>query len=150
MVLRHFFDRPFAHMAYFWGKGFMKALIQTGALFALLAVVFGAFGAHYLAERLSETQLAGFKTGVQYQFYHALALLILAALYQVTELKQLKTAGRLFALGIILFSGSIYLLTTRDLTGLGGIGWLGPVTPIGGLCFIGGWAYLLYLSTKIK
>lgn len=114
-----------------------------GAASLLLAVVLGAFGAHGLKERLTVEDLAVWKTGVDYQFYHGFGILMLAAFGERLAVKQVRWVGRLFLGGILLFSGSLYVLSMKELIGLGAIAKLiGPVTPIGGLCFIAGWAIL--------
>ncbi|HSC84648.1 MAG TPA: DUF423 domain-containing protein [Pseudomonas sp.] len=112
-------------------------------LFLLLAsfagftgVALGAFAAHGLKGRLSSEYLAVFHTGVQYQLVHALALFGVALLAAHLPGRLLMAAGSLFALGILLFSGSLYALT------LSGIGKLGMITPFGGLAFLAGWACL--------
>ena len=121
----------------------MVLLAQAmGALFGLLAVIFGAFGAHVLKKSLSEDQLKGFETGVKYQMYHAIVLLVLSFnLNLATDLERYMIYC--FILGIFLFSFSIYGLT---LSASKGKKWrfLGPVTPVGGLFLVGGWGMLLY------
>jgi uncharacterized membrane protein YgdD (TMEM256/DUF423 family) len=107
-----------------------------GAAFGALSVVLGAFGAHALKARLSPEQLQTFETGVRYQMYHALALLLLAALFTRLAPGFARASGWCFVLGAVLFSGSLYLLATA------GWRWLGPITPFGGLCFIVGWVLL--------
>ncbi len=116
-----------------------RSLYTTVFLFGAFAVIFGAFGAHYLAEHLAAKQLASFKTGVLYHFIHVLAALIVLLFSEIKKSKALRTASKLFIIGIILFSGSLYLLSTRELIGLISYKWLGPITPIGGLFFITGW-----------
>ncbi|HEY8240418.1 MAG TPA: DUF423 domain-containing protein [Kiritimatiellia bacterium] len=118
-----------------------KKMILLGAIFAGTAVILGAFGAHALRDRLAPDQLLVFETGVRYQMYHALALFAVAWMSERKPGRAAAAAGRLFVAGIVLFSGSLYLLATRDLTGAPAA-WLGPVTPLGGLCFIAGWAAL--------
>lgn len=115
----------------------MKSFAILGAVAALLAVIFGALGAHALKEILSASQLSAFHTAVSYQMYHGLALLILALSPKLVPLKWAKIAGYFFVAGIFLFSGSIYLLTLAS--------WLvvGPLTPIGGVCFMVGWGCLI-------
>ena len=122
-----------------------KTFFRTGALFGLLAVVFGAFGAHALKEHLPPEQLNSFETGVRYQFYHAFALLFLAILMYKRKNNLIKYTGWLFTAGTILFSGSIYLLALRDIIGFSA-SWLGPITPLGGSLLIIGWA-LLFISS---
>lgn len=111
--------------------------LLLGALSGFTAVGLGAFAAHSLRERLEPALLAAFQTGVQYQMYHALALIGLAALLKVVGAQPwLQAAGWLFVAGILLFSGSLYGLA------LGGPRWLGPITPLGGLMFLLGWLAL--------
>lgn len=118
--------------------------ISWGAILAMIAVVLGAFGAHGLREALPADQLAVFHTGVRYQFYHAFALLFLGLWAQhSTPDRWLRWAAVAFLLGVLMFSGSLYLLSMRSLLG----DWvrpLGPVTPLGGLSFIVGWSLLLF------
>lgn len=117
----------------------VKFALLSGSIVGLLAVILGAFGAHALKARLTESALSAYQTGVSYQMYHALALILTGVLMlHYRELAALDWAARLFLAGIILFSGSLYLLTLTDMR------WLGPVTPLGGLCFIAGWAMLAY------
>jgi uncharacterized membrane protein YgdD (TMEM256/DUF423 family) len=116
---------------------FLLAASISGAL----AVCLGAFAAHGLKARLSAELLSAFRTGVDYQFYHTFALLAVALLLKHIGLSALlNTAGWLFLLGILLFSGSLYAMA------LGGPKWLGPVTPLGGLCFIVGWACMAWAA----
>jgi len=111
----------------------------VGAIFAALAVMLGAFGAHGLKSRLTESMLNAFQTGVEYQMYHALALLIVGfAIHLNPDNLLLKWSGALFIIGIILFSGSLYILS------LTGLKYLGMVTPFGGLAFIAGWIVFAY------
>ncbi len=117
-------------------------LIFWAACSGALAVSIGAFGAHGLKPQLSEYQLDIFEKGVQYQFIHTLALLG-AGLLQMLKNRDMKWTGRLFAAGIIFFSGSLYLLACRDLLPFS-VAWAGPVTPLGGLCFIAGWLALIF------
>jgi uncharacterized membrane protein YgdD (TMEM256/DUF423 family) len=124
-----------------------KRLLQLGAVFALLAVVFGAFGAHTLERIVSPGELETFEIGVRYQFYHAFALLIAGLLSIWRPHRFLRVAGWLFAIGILFFSGSLYLLAIDEALGLS-LRWLGPVTPIGGTLFILGWAYLFLAVGK--
>lgn len=121
----------------------MKFFIGLGALFAGIGVVLGAFGAHSLKAVLDAKQLATFQTGVHYQFIHSLALVLIGVLGTTAnppldEGEKLKTPGKFFIAGILLFSGSLYSLA------LGGPRFMGPVTPLGGLCFIIGWFTLAY------
>ena len=123
----------------------MILLVQSsGALLGLLAVVFGAFGAHRLKGSLSEAQQKSFETGVKYQFYHALLLLLLGFNSGFTTGPERYMAWCIL-LGTLLFSFSIYLLCLLP-SGSGLRKILGPVTPIGGLLLVTGWALLLYSS----
>lgn len=128
-----------------------KKYIATAAIFSGLAVALGAFGAHGL-EGLTKDEkiLHGFQTGVQYQMYHALALLAIAILYEKFPVRQIKWAATCFIAGIILFSGSLYLLTFLKLQGSSAIRFVGPITPLGGVFFIAGWLFLLLAVTKRK
>ena len=125
-----------------------KLFLKTAAIIGALAVALGAFAAHALKELVSEYALGIFETAVRYQFYHAFALLAVGILYQPFGSKMLKWAGRLFILGIILFSGSLYALAVVKGAVLPGFKWLGPITPLGGLCFIGGWICLFIAIFK--
>jgi uncharacterized membrane protein YgdD (TMEM256/DUF423 family) len=107
-----------------------------GSVFGLLAVALGAFGAHGLKDRLSPQELATFETGVRYQMYHALALLLVVFLIVRGGAGSSQAAGWAFVVGVLLFSGSLYLMV------LTGARWLGPVTPIGGVAFLVGWLLL--------
>lgn len=123
--------------------------LKLGSLFALFGVILGAFGAHSLKNHLSIDQLATFETGVRYQFYHAFALILLAILtVHFKDSQLIKYAGWLFTIGIFLFSGSIYLLACREMLGIENWRWLGPITPVGGTCFIIGWGLLLFAAFK--
>lgn len=104
-----------------------------------LVVAVGALGAHSLKPYLPPDALVSYETAVRYQFYHTLALLFVALLQKRNENKILRWAGWLFVAGIICFSGSVYLLATKTLTGLANISFLGLLTPVGGLLFITGW-----------
>ncbi len=110
-----------------------KIFLLAGSALAGLSVLLGAFGAHGLKGRVSETMLAVFQTGVQYQMYHALALLAVGVLMQKNFSLLLGYSGWLFIVGIFLFSGSLYVLA------LSSIRWVGPVTPLGGVALIVGW-----------
>ena len=113
----------------------------------LLAVALGAFGAHGLKPHLDEYQRMIFDKGVNYQFYHTLAAFMAYILFEVKQVRYLLTAAVLFLIGILFFSGSLYVLATADLTGFPRA-LAGPVTPMGGLFFIGGWATLIFAAIK--
>ena len=117
--------------------------ITLPAILGALAVIMGAFGAHFLKERLTAIQLNSYQTGVSYHFYHTLAILGVLALRQKGNQKVLDLSIKLFLIGIICFSGSLYLLSCRELIGLSYYKWLGPITPIGGVFFILAWLNLL-------
>ena len=124
-----------------------KRTFITGAFLCLLAVVFGAFGAHGLRDEIEPSSLENWKTAVQYQFFHALALLLISNISGV--LRFVNIIFCLFLSGIILFSGSLYLLSTRNLTGISG-SFLGPLTPLGGLLLIAGWGVAIAGALKSK
>lgn len=125
-----------------------KKLIITGSILAGLSVALGALAAHWLKANISATNVANFDTAARYQMYHALAILFMAALPDKFHIKYFRIAFYMFLTGIILFSGSIYLLATRELTGLQ-LSWIGPVTPLGGILFIGAWIFLAITAIKI-
>ena len=125
----------------------MPFFIIAGAVNAAIAVAFGAFGAHALKEKLSEHYLAIWETAVQYQMFHALALIAVGILMSPSlfgSVTQLSWAGYLILAGIIIFSGSLYVLS------LTGIGILGAITPIGGVAFIAGWIMLIVAAIKFS
>ena len=119
-----------------------KRFLAIGSLLAALAVILGAFAAHALKTRLTADALAVFETGVRYQMYHAIAIIIVGILYKEYATKYILLAGKFFLLGIILFSGSLYLLTFIKAIDDNNFLWVGAVTPFGGLFFIGGWLML--------
>lgn len=123
-------------------KIMQRTLLLLGSVFGFFGVALGAFGAHGLKQILSPEMLLIFETGVRYQMYHAFAILITALL--VEKYPALKYSGRLFGIGIILFSGSLYVLA------LTGIPMFGAVTPFGGLCFLAGWIILGVTAFKIQ
>ena len=125
-----------------------RKLIITAAILGMIAIILGAFGAHALKKVLSIEQLVTFETGVRYQMYHALFLLFIGLLDNVTE-KTKKTICFLVVFGVILFSGSIYLLATNDLTTFD-FKTIGFLTPIGGLLLIMAWGVLLASSLNKK
>ena len=125
-----------------------RKLIITAAILGMIAIILGAFGAHALKKVLSIEQLVTFETGVRYQMYHALFLLFIGLLDNVTE-KTKKTICFLVVFGVILFSGSIYLLATNDLTAFE-FKSIGFLTPIGGLLLIMAWGVLLASSLNKK
>ena len=126
-------------------KGFLKIAALLGAI----SVVLGAFGAHTLKQFITEKSLLTFETGVRYQFYHAIALLFTGILYKDFSNKNLLWAGRMFCLGILLFSGSLYFLAIVNLSENAGLKGIGAITPLGGACFIAGWI-LLFIGVSKK
>jgi uncharacterized membrane protein YgdD (TMEM256/DUF423 family) len=127
--------------------------ISIAGILGAIAVGLGAFGAHTLKNQLpsgliTPDQLSGFDSGVKYQMYHALAMLLIVLLKYHFNSKFLNWAYNLFLIGIILFSGSLYFLCTRNLYNADFLKFLGPVTPLGGLCFIAGWIFLSVSVTK--
>lgn len=124
----------------------MKNLLRLTAIFGALAVAIGAFGAHGLKAMVSPEYLETFKTGVTYQFYHVLGMGLAVALWSVPGIgqKHLRRAVWCWAGGILLFSGSLYLLSLREVLSVP-VAVLGPITPLGGLFFIAGWV-LLFLA----
>jgi uncharacterized membrane protein YgdD (TMEM256/DUF423 family) len=107
------------------------------------AVMLGAFGAHGLAARVTPQRLDNWHTAVQYQMFHVVALVAVAFLVrELGPLPLLRVSGRLFLAGIMLFSGSLYLLVLSEQR------WLGMVTPVGGVCFLVGWALLAYVCLQ--
>src|SRR6201984_1455112 len=117
-----------------------RTFLLAGGISGLIAVGFGAFGAHGLRGRLTADMLAVFETGVRYHMYHALALLLTAALVPRIPGKAIVAAGWLFVAGIVLFSGSLYLLAITGVT------MLGAITPVGGVAFLAGWLALVIAS----
>lgn len=121
----------------------IRPFLVLAAFLGLTGVALGAFAAHGLKSQLSADYLAVFQTGVHYQLIHALALIGVALLALHAPNRLLTVAGVLFVLGVLLFSGSLYLIT---LTGLK----VGIVTPIGGVAFMGGWLCLLLAGWKLR
>lgn len=120
-----------------------KTMMVLGSLLGGLGVILGAFGAHKLKQLVPAESVNTFQTGVQYQMYHAFALLIAGLLWErFAGTSQLAWAGWAFLVGILLFSGSLYALVALKATQKVGLGGLGILTPIGGLFFIAGWVLL--------
>ena len=120
-------------------------LISIAALLAFLAVALGAFGAHTLNELLTTEKLNSFETGVRYQFYHSLALLIIGL--NANKLNATALIGKFMLIGIVFFSFSIYLLSLQELIGIN-LSLLGPITPIGGLLLMISWLILIFKNYK--
>lgn len=120
-----------------------QTILAIGALSAFVAVGLGAFGAHGLQTMVTEAQLGTYRTAVEYQFYHALALVLVAIVnFQFPHASALKWAGLLFLAGMVLFSGSLYLLI------FSGAKIFAVLTPLGGLSFLAGWLSLTYAALK--
>ena len=123
----------------------MKFFLIAGAVNGFLSVALGAFGAHMLEGRIADKYLATWETAVQYQMFHAVALVAIGILMSSKlfgAVSSLNTAGYLILAGIIIFSGSLYVLS------LTGIGVLGAITPIGGVAFLAGWIMLIVSAVK--
>jgi len=120
-----------------------KLMIRIAAFLGALAVVLGAFGAHGLKALLEPEQLETFKTGILYHFIHTLAMLGIVVLFNYHPSKVIQQSFVLFFAGILLFSCSLYLLSCKDILGVQHWTFLGPITPIGGLCFILAWLNLM-------
>lgn len=127
-----------------------KKLLSTGAIFGMIAIILGAFGAHALKKVLTMEQLSTFETGVRYQMYHALFLILIGTVTHLSE-KTKKTIYYLVLFGVLFFSGSIYLLATNSLSSFD-FKAIGFVTPIGGFLLICAWGILTFdfLKTSKK
>jgi uncharacterized membrane protein YgdD (TMEM256/DUF423 family) len=126
-----------------------KTAITFGALAALLSVALGAFGSHGLENVLNEKQHKTYETAARYQMYHAIALLFVGLLLKNYSNKLLNISALLFAIGIFIFSGSLYLLVALQAKGYSSFNIIGAITPLGGLCFIFGWLCLALSIKKI-
>lgn len=121
----------------------MKFFLIFGAIYAFLAVALGAFGAHGLEGKITEKYLKIWEKGVTYQMFHAVGLFVVAFLLsKFPQVGMISTAGWLFFIGIILFSGSLYILSVT------GIGVLGAITPLGGVAFLAGWALIAVAAIR--
>ena len=127
-----------------------KRFVVTGAVLGAIAVALGAFGAHGLKKIVPAETVQIFQTGVQYQMYHALALLLTGLLFEKCSQRFVKTAGILFIIGVILFSGSLYILTAGKVAEITAMDKAGIITPFGGLAFIGGWLFLFLAAIRSK
>lgn len=121
-----------------------KNWLVTASLLAGLAVAAGAFGAHGLKKLVEPQFVDTFKTGAQYQFYHALAIGFATIISQFIDNQWIKRVNWSFLLGIILFSGSLYILTLGKVFATEGVNWVGVITPLGGLFFLVGWLSLAW------
>lgn len=120
-----------------------SVFVMTGTFLAGLAVILGAFGAHGLKKIVPPETVGTFQTGVQYQMYHALALLLVGMLFEKADNGLMRWAGICFIIGILLFSGSLYLITLLKAKNTVGLSGIGIITPIGGLFFVAGWLMML-------
>ena len=125
-----------------------KGFLITASLLGALSVILGAFGAHALKKVVGEDALPIFETGVRYQFYHVFALALAGILYNQYSNSFISWAGYCFIIGILFFSGSLYLLTYAKAVQSTSFNWAGPVTPLGGLFFIAGWILLAIGITR--
>lgn len=119
-----------------------RTFIAAGAIAGFLSVGFGAFGAHAIKNSVSSELMTIYQTAVEYQFFHALGLILTGLVFQQHQDKLIKIAGWLMITGIVIFSGSLYVLS------LTGIRWLGAITPVGGTAFIAAWLLLAIGSLK--
>lgn len=126
-----------------------KNIILTASIFGATAVILGAFGAHGLKSLIEPNMIDTWSKGVEYQFYHTIALLFLSTFARFQN-NLIKMAYLCFSLGILLFSGSLYLLATRTITNWDFVNYIGPITPIGGVCFILGWFFLFFAAFRYK
>lgn len=127
-----------------------RRFVATGAILGAIAVALGAFGAHGLKKIVDVETVQVFQTGVQYQMYHSLALLLTGLLYEKCSQKPARIAGILFIVGIILFSGSLYLLTAGRAAETTSLDKAGIITPFGGVFFIAGWLFLFISAMKAE
>lgn len=120
-----------------------KVFFQSATLLGALSVALGAFGSHALKKMAPAETIAIFETGVRYQFYHVFALIAVAFLYKDFPNQYVYWSGCLFISGIVFFSGSLYLLTYKQIAGADYLAWVGPITPLGGLQLIIAWILFL-------
>ena len=121
-----------------------KTLLLSGLFFCCFSVLMGAFGAHVLKDKLSEYSMSIYDKAVFYQVLHAIGILVVSILGQVFNTQDFNIAGWFFIIGILLFSGSLFILSVTE------IKWLGAITPIGGVMFIVGWFLLFFKVLKIQ
>lgn len=127
-----------------------KTFLSLGALSGAIAVSLGAFGAHGLKQIVSTADVAVFQTGVQYQMYHTLALMLVAIVYDRQPGQWIAWAGYLFSFGVLFFSGSLYLITALKAAESTVPVLVGVITPVGGMFFIAGWLCFLVAVLKKK
>ena len=125
-----------------------KTYLVIAAILGAVSVMLGAFGAHGLKTRMNAATFEIFETAVKYQFYHVFALLAVAIVAQYIPGNFISWSGKCFIAGIILFSGSLYLLSYFKMVGNEQMNWLGAITPFGGLCFIAGWLLLTIAAIR--
>ena len=125
-----------------------KTFLITAAIFGAISVMLGAFGAHALKNKMSADAFEIFETAIKYQFYHVFALLAAGILAQAFPGGFITWSGRFFIAGILIFSGSLYLLSYFKASGNQQMNWLGAITPFGGLSFITGWIFLAVAIVK--
>jgi len=125
-----------------------KMFLMLGTILAGLGVALGAFGAHGLKKIVPPETVSSYQTGVQYQMYHAFALLLVGILSERLSRSLINWSGGFFVLGIVLFSGSLYLLASLKAMNKVGVSGIGIITPIGGLMFLAGWIFLLAAIIK--
>lgn len=140
-----FFDLPILGICH----AMNKKIILTAAFFGCTAVILGAFGAHGLEGKIPDRMIGTWNTAVEYQFYHTLALLFLSTFSRAKN-TFIRVSFVAFVVGILFFSGSLYLLSTHSLTGILKPSILGPITPLGGVSFIVGWVGLFIATLKNK
>jgi len=121
----------------------LKIGLLSGSIFALLSIIFGAFGAHALKDHLSQYSTSVYEKAVLYQMFHALGILLVTMLGSQIDSVDFSSSIYCFIAGIILFSGSLYILAITDMK------WLGMITPIGGMLFIIGWFLILLKSINL-
>ncbi len=127
----------------------MKTTLIWACIFGATAIAFGALGAHALKAVLTAQQLASFDTAVKYQMYHALFLLAVALLQNGLPKVNFTWVKNLAVVGVLLFSGSIYLLALQNVTGVN-VRFLGPITPLGGILLMAAWLVLLVKIVQLK
>ena len=127
-----------------------RHIFVIAGLFALTAVMLGAFATHGLKPQLTASQITTFETGARFQFMHAIGLFIVGLLMQHNGSRLLGKAAMFMCIGIILFCGSLYLLSCKEILGITGWKWLGPITPLGGLSFMIGWLLLILAVWRPK
>jgi len=121
-----------------------KVLLLITGLSGAVSIVLGAMGSHWLKDKLNYWELHSFETGVKYQMYHTLALIAIVLLLDRIPSKLIEWSGYSFVIGIVLFSGSLYLLSLKTILNMEKLSMLGPITPIGGMAFIFGWLLLMF------